>query len=222
MPAPRQQRGTGVCAGGNPLRSLVVGAALLCSLCMALAHSTGELLFHEDFTQEDPAWEPAEGLTVGSGRAELKPRKGTHDWTLYGGLAFTDADISVDIIVPPHREETIGGLIFWAQSNNSWFALRISTAHGGYAQVLRLQGDSFLNRVSWRKVPALRTSAGSTNQLRVTLKGKSASALINGAPFVNFKGASPTGGRIGLYASSGDHAANAWQFTNLSVRRPSP
>ena len=181
------------------LASVLVAMAI--GSAPALACKGREVLFEDKFQEEDAGW--PEGMTIANGRAEMKPEKGYVQWAFYTGAAFPEADICLDLIIPQYKEYATGGLLFWGGNNENWFALRITTSEGGYAQVQRRQGKeiSWLRWTGARR-PASRAAPGSTNQLRVVVKGTNAQTFINDRPFAKFKGINLAGGLIGLYAGS--------------------
>jgi hypothetical protein len=199
--------------------ALGVLLAITFASSQALACKGREVLFEEKFQEEDPGWSEVDGLTISGGRAEFKPKAGYHNWSIYGGAAFSEADICVDLVVPSFKEEAVGGFVFWSQGRDNFYAFRISTAQGGHAQILRLQGQNWLTPVAWRKAPSLKVNTGAANQLRVTVKGNEAQTFINDRPFVKLKGVAPLGAQIGLYASSEEKEANGWVFTSVVVTK---
>ena len=86
-------------------------------------------------------------------------------------------------------------------------------------QVLRARNH---HRWEGRKRPLssweVRTGAGATNTLRLTLKGAEASAYANDRPAFSFRGDLPHGGSdIGLFGRSEPAVANIWTFANLRI-----
>ena len=192
--------------------------ALAVASAPALACKGREVLFEDKFQEEDPGWEQVSGLTMGGGKLELKPEEGKWDWSVYGGAAFKDADICADFVTPSARDATAAGLLFWSRGNDNWFALRINNQ--AEAQVLRLQGENFLQPVTWRAAPALKKEPNSVNQVRVVLKGNTGSAFLNDKLLANFKGVPPLGGQFGIIASSVKGQSSGWAMTSIVITKP--
>jgi hypothetical protein len=193
----------------------------------ALACKGREVLFEDKFQEEDAAWDLSESegasVTIGNGRLEIKPNGGWSRMVLYGGAAFREGDLCVDYIMPQTKDPAVAGVLFWAANYGSLFGLLVNTV--GEAKIMRrqLNKDNKIDTtapVDWTPAPAVKKGAGQTNQLRVVLKGNSASTFINDRPFKNIKGIGSFGAQIGLFGWAEQSQPTAWQFTNVTITQP--
>ena len=191
-------------------------AALLLLLSILRAE-TGEILYEDKFTNLDPSWGmPGERLSVEDGKLTLKPAPDTTQSVLNQANVFTDADISVDIILPAGDVSVPGGLIFWAKDLRNFYCLCIDAA--GYFKISRYVTDRWLQPVGWIESEAIKKGIGQVNKLRVVTKNHQATAYINDQRVATFTGQPPQGGGcVGVSGGSPENAQNTWQFTDLQV-----
>lgn len=191
-------------------------AALLLLLSILRAE-TGEILYEDKFTNLDPSWGmPGERLSVEDGKLTLKPAPDTTQSVLNQANVFTDADISVDIILPAGDVSVPGGLIFWAKDLRNFYCLCIDAA--GYFKISRYVTDRWLQPVGWIESEAIKKGIGQVNKLRVVTKSHQATAYINDQRVATFTGQPPQGGGcVGVSGGSPENAQNTWQFTDLQV-----
>ena len=195
--------------------SILVALLLLLPIIRAEA---GEILYEDKFTNLDPGWgTPGERLNVEDGKLTLKPSPDTTQSILNQANVFTDADISVDIILPAGDVNVPGGLIFWAKDLRNFYCLCIDAA--GYFKISRYVTDRWLQPVGWIESEAIKKGIGQVNKLRVVTKSHQATAYINDQRVATFNGQPPQGGGcVGVSGGSPENAQNTWQFTNLQVR----
>jgi len=192
----------------------------------ALACKGREVLFEDKFQEEDSAWDISESegaaVTIGGGKLEIKPKEGWSRMVLYGGATFREGDICVDYIMPETKDPAVAGMLFWGASYGSLFAFFVNTV--GEAKIVRRQVAKDKVDTStltdWTAAPAVKKNPGATNQLRVVLKGNSASTFINDRPFKNFKGVGSYGAQIGLFGWAEKTQPTPWQFTSVVVTQP--
>jgi hypothetical protein len=192
----------------------------------ALACKGREVLFEDKFQEEDSAWDIAESegatVTIGGGKLEIKANKEWSRMVLYGGGTFREGDICVDYIMPQTKDPAVAGMLFWGANYGSLYAFFVNTV--GEAKILRRQIAKDKVDTStiadWTAAPAVKKNPGATNQLRVVLKGNSASTFINDRPFKNFKGVGSYGAQIGLFGWSEKSQPTPWQFTSVVVTEP--
>jgi hypothetical protein len=192
----------------------------------ALACKGREVLFEDKFQEEDAAWDISESegatVTIGGGKLEIKANKEWSRMVLYGGGTFREGDICVDYIMPQTRDPAVAGMLFWGANYGSLYAFFVNTV--GEAKILRRQIAKDKVDTStiadWTAAPAVKKNPGATNQLRVVLKGNSASTFINDRPFKNFKGVGSYGAQIGLFGWSEKSQPTPWQFTSVVVTEP--
>ncbi len=197
------------------LDALILVALLL--LVPIVRAEAGEILYEDKFANLDPSWgTPGERLSVEDGKLTLKPSSDTTQSILNQANVFTDADISVDIILPAGDVSVPGGLIFWAKDLSNFYCLCIDAA--GYFKISRYVTDRWLQPVDWIESEAIKKGIGQVNKLRVVTKGHQATAYINDQRVATFNGQPPQGGGcIGVSGGSPENAQNTWQFTNLQV-----
>jgi glucose/mannose transport system substrate-binding protein len=197
------------------LDALILVALLL--LVPIVRAEAGEILYEDKFANLDPSWgTPGERLGVEDGKLTLKPSSDTTQSILNQANVFTDADISVDIILPTGDVSVPGGLIFWAKDLRNFYCLCIDAA--GYFKISRYVTDRWLQPVDWIESEAIKKGIGQVNKLRVVTKGHQATAYINDQRVATFNGQPPQGGGcIGVSGGSPENAQNTWQFTNLQV-----
>ena len=192
----------------------------------ALACKGREVLFEDKFQEEDSAWDIAESegatVTIGGGKLEIKANKEWSRMVLYGGGTFREGDICVDYIMPQTKDPAVAGMLFWAANYGNAFVFMVNTV--GEAKIIRRQVAKDKVDTStisdWTAAPAVKKNPGATNQLRVVLKGNSASTFINDRPFKNFKGVGSYGAQIGLFGWAEKSQPTAWQFTSVVVTEP--
>jgi hypothetical protein len=206
----------------------VLVAMAFASAPAALACKGRQVVFEDKFQEEDSAWDISESegaaVTIGGGKLEIKPKEGWSRMVLYGGATFREGDICVDYIMPETKEPAVAGMLFWGASYGSLFAFFVNTV--GEAKIVRRQIAKGTKKVdtstltNWTANPAVKKAPGATNQLRVVLKGNSASTFINDRPFKNFKGVGSYGAQIGLFGWSEKSQPTAWQFISVVVTEP--
>jgi hypothetical protein len=161
-------------------------------------------------------------VTIGGGKLEIKANKEWSRMVLYGGGTFREGDICVDYIMPQTKDPAVAGMLFWGANYGSLYAFFVNTV--GEAKILRRQIAKDKVDTStiadWTAAPAVKKNPGATNQLRVVLKGNSASTFINDRPFKNFKGVGSYGAQIGLFGWSEKSQPTPWQFTSVVVTEP--
>jgi hypothetical protein len=183
------------------------------------------VLFAEDFSTVDPAWGAADATwDVADGKLLLKSPVGKSFGRIYGGTLLGDADIRVKISrvgSDRSRNDPTAGVIFWGgegEGNYYYAALR----SGGSFTIIRVddQGKPSvpLPRADY---DAVRRGIGQVNELRLVLKGETATVFVNGKKIAAINGFKhPPLFRFGLKASSGDDVVDTWAFSDLMIRRP--
>ena len=145
----------------------VVALGLLSTSAYACKGAT--TLFRDDFSEEDPGW----GLTeqsqaqIGGGAMKVTVDVGRVNFFAYQGQNFPGGDACVDIVFPTVATKfSQGGLGVW--NGKYWNFIYIQP--DGQAGVSGLQNGYWVNPVPPRKVDAIKTGLGATNQLRVVWK----------------------------------------------------
>jgi glucose/mannose transport system substrate-binding protein len=177
----------------------------------------GDLLYEDNFTNLDPSWgTPGEILSVKDGKLILKPALNTTQSVLNQSNVFDDADIAVEVTLSTGDPIVPGGLIFWAKDYSNFYCLSID-ANGSF-KISHFVTDRWLSPVGWTENSAINKGIGQVNKLRVTTKGRQATAYINDKEVVTINGQPPLGGGcVGISGGSAQDAQNTWQFANLRI-----
>ena len=199
--------------------SALIALLLLPAVRSALA---SEVLYEDDFTTLDPSWGAlGENLSVKDGKLTLKPSLNTTRSVLNQANVFDDAEITVEVTLSVGDTGVPGGLIFWAKDYGSFYCLCINAS--GYFKISRYVIDRWIDPVSWTANEAINQGVGQINKLRVTTKGRQATAYINDKQVVTFNGQPPRGGScIGISGTSAEASACIWQFAKLKVTGAAP
>jgi len=199
--------------------SALIALLLLPAVRSALA---SEVLYEDDFTTLDPSWGAlGENLSVKDGKLTLKPSLNTTRSVLNQANVFDDAEITVEVTLSVGDTGVPGGLIFWAKDYGSFYCLCINAS--GYFKISRYVIDRWIDPVSWTANEAINQGVGQINKLRVTTKGRQATAYINDKQVVTFNGQPPRGGGcIGISGTSAEASACIWQFAKLKVTGAAP
>lgn len=202
--------------------SLRLALAVLVAMAVysrpALACMGPAVIFADNFKTQDPAWtyNPTE-FSIAGGQAKLTVPAGGDTRALYEGMFIDSGDYCIDVLSPAvaSPSEAFAGIIF-GESGGNYYAF--VAQENGQAAILEEQNEKWLTPVTFRAAPALKTGSGVTNSLRVTWKGGSVSAYINGQLFVTFN--LPTAfqnTKIGLYAENETATPISYAFSNLKV-----
>ena len=203
---------------------LFSGLALLAS-APARACDGLEALFQDTFTEADPAWNAnGDEIKIVKGKMLVSPKADQRNvWAnLYQGDIFDDIELCVSMTIQTDGDPnwTRGGLLFWANDYDNYYALEV--APDGSFQVARRVRGRWIYPVKWRKSPALKTGKGATNALRLRLVGGEARIGFNGREVLSFRGRPPEDGSlVGVIAvspASGKRSVIA--FDDFRVVRP--
>jgi glucose/mannose transport system substrate-binding protein len=176
-----------------------------------------DLLYEDNFTNLDPSWgTPGDILSVKDGKLILKPALNTTQSVLNQSNVFDDADIALEVTLSKGDSIVPGGLIFWAKDYSNFYCLSID-ANGSF-KISHFVTDRWLSPVGWTESEAINKGIGQSNKLRVTTKGRQATAYINDKEVVAINGQPPQGGGcVGVSGGSAQDSQNTWQFANLRV-----
>ena len=206
--------------------SLKVATAALVAMAVtsgpALACMGPTVIFQDTFQTADPAWSALNTPTaISGGHAQVTaPTNGEYSDLRYEGMFMTTGDYCVNMLSPTVQDPTtaLAGIMFGASGSGFYVFL---VEEDGQAEISLSENGGWLNPVSMRAAPALKTGGNVTNTLRVTFKGNSASAYINGQPFITFNIPQAfQNTMIGFYAEN-DAASGSppitYTFSNLKV-----
>lgn len=178
------------------------------------------LLFADDFAALDPAWGAADKVqSVNDHKLVMTPVANTIRTTLYAGSLFAEADIRVQVSLAQGGSDSAAGVVFWAADGKNYYVARVYS--DGFCGVARSSDGKLEAVVPSKEHRAVRKGVGQTNELRVVMKGESATFYVNSVKVAALKGTPPSGGgRIGLQAGS-PQDLYTWTFANLTVRKVS-
>jgi hypothetical protein len=174
---------------------------------------------HQDrLSASDPGWgAPDANWTVADDKLRVAPLLNTSAVIINRARAFTDADITAEIMMSQGEAlDQLGGLVFWAKDYNDCYALVVS-ADGKFAIGRNLVGR-WINPIAKTANAAIKTGIEQTNKLRVRTEGNLFTAFINDTQVATLAGEPPQGSSfIGLYGESAESTQNVWEFTNVTV-----
>ncbi|MEA2903710.1 MAG: hypothetical protein QOI12_1097 [Alphaproteobacteria bacterium] len=192
-----------------------VVVALAIAATPALACKGRNVVLADDFSKEDPAWSRVFGeFAITGGKATLKGEPGFIAMAAYEGEFFDAGDGCIDVTFPDGGRQIpgIGGFAFGITDKDNFYAMFVNA--DGVAGILRLSKGKWLQPVPARKSDALKTGAGATNTLRITLKGTAATTYINDKPFAQINVPTIAGTKMGMYA---EPEGLVWQFDNVKI-----
>jgi hypothetical protein len=177
------------------------------------------VLFDDDFSAADASWGEQNGnFAIANGSAVIKADSQHGYKALDNAFLFDDADICVTATALEigKPEESAGGLVFWAKDYRNAYFLLVAT--NGYFKIGRLVEDAWVNPpLDWTASDAIVQGVNKPNTLRLTIKGQTLTAAINGKPVTTLRAQSPGApSLIGLYTESGEKV-DSWKFNNLKI-----
>jgi hypothetical protein len=202
------------------LQALMVAGAMALAGTPAWACKGTKTLFTDDFQQVDASWGlDAPDVTVEDGKVKVKPQPNISNLLIYKGLNFGQVDICLTVRMPnivSNNDNTMAGPVFWQQDYDNYYMFMITPS--GYAEIARKLGGKWVSVVDWKADPAIKSSVGASNVLRVLLSGNTITTFVNDVKFASVKGQMPDGGgRIGMRAQSEENQVDTWKFSALKV-----
>jgi hypothetical protein len=195
-------------------------ATFVCFGSAAFAADDPNVLFSDDFSTLDPAWgEANDQISVADGKMVFKPKVNDGYSLLYQGTTFGDVDIRVKVTqtAGPVAAGSEASVVFWGVDYDNFYMAAIQT--DGSFGVPRNVADKWLHPVAWKANDAVKKGLNTVNELRIVIKGKTATIYVNDQQVASFKGFPPEGAsQIGLHAESGDQACT-WKFSDFVVRK---
>jgi hypothetical protein len=199
--------------------SAPVGPTATATASASIAPPVAAKVQHLDkLAADNPGWGILDAnWTVADDKLQVTPLLNSSAVLINHKLGFTDAEISVEIVMSKGDDsDQLGGLIFWAKDYNDCYALVIS-ADGKFALGRKLIGR-WINPIAKTGNPAVKTGIGQTNKLRVRTEGNLLTAFINDVQVASITGEPPQGlAYIGLYGESGETTQNIWEFADIKV-----
>ena len=187
--------------------------AMVIAASPALACKGANVLFRDDFTEDDSAWDSQDAsVEIRDGVMESKVEPGFGRTIMYHGQDFPAADACVDMIAPISKNPVVfGGLAFWG--NKKWNIVWLAPS-AGTAGVTGHVEDKWTDPVPSRKFDGMKATPDAVNTIRVTWKGPPApnaktapdptvTVYINDKQFIKFKVPPNEDRSIALYAEEG-------------------
>jgi hypothetical protein len=207
-------------APGAPLAS--AGASAQSSAAPG-AMCPGNVVFEDDFRKMDLAWGRGDKNTfVTPNHAFGLAAIADHlNGRFNESSRYADVDICVNAFVSIAADPTtMGGLLFWGDSDNDNYFLAI-TADGRFG-VYHLRNSTVADKpIPLTTTSALKTGKSIPNAIEISLRGNQGTVIINGQTVGSFTGQPPTkGGYIGLQMAAATASAAAWGFYHLVVAAP--
>jgi len=180
----------------------------------------GEEIYADDFSSSDGPWANAPWFSIAGGAAEFKMEAGNSGFIPYLGGNFKEFDVCVDIANPAVKNADappVAGLGFWFNDFQNMAAVMVTPA--GVMFSIRSSKGRTLVTAPPRKINALKVGNGTTNTLRITVKGQNVTFYANDTRVGAIRG-TPEDGLIGLLAESEKDQVTSWKFSNFKVTEP--
>jgi hypothetical protein len=168
-----------------------------------LACQGKEVIFEDRFGNDSGGWSVKESVEVEDGAFTFMLEPDDMQSNLNVTYTVENADICTDAVWPEGEQPVLGaGLLFWGEDNRTYF--QFGVLNNGRYWIARKQRGEWLGTIAANvDSPAIHTSPGAANTLRVKTKGDTVSFFINGTKVRELRGQAPKGAwRFGL---SGDN-----------------
>ena len=205
------------------MRNMILGLAIagLCSSGgQAMACDGSNIIFEDKFEDDAGGWSIKETIEVKDGTFVFKLPPDDLQSNLNVTFTVKDADICAEAVWPESRDQPVLGaaLLFWGENNRTYYQFGI--LNNGRFWISRKQDGAWLGTIAANiPTPAIHTSPGASNTLRVDAKGNSLVFYINGTKVRALRGQSPSGAwRFGLSGDNFDKTKDSTVlFTNMKV-----
>jgi hypothetical protein len=211
-------------------RRAVRGLTLFSLLCLGLATASGPAyacpakgaIFQDSFTDQTGGWEAGSEFSFGpTGLTFVIPAANLNFAELNASFFATDGDYCTDVSFPTAVPNVAyAGLIFWATDYNNYFLFQVST--GGHAQLYRRANAQWAQVIDM-PLPAIKTAAGASNEVRAVAKGNLITLYVNGQKIADRRAQVPTTGnlRFGMWTQIDSTApadnARTFHFKDYTV-----
>lgn len=189
----------------------LIAASYLAGLLLiggnALACEGSTVILEDQFADDSGGWDPSDSMKFGAPALAIDiGAEYTNFKELNSVFSLGDADICADIAFPQQIANSPAvGLIFWAVDYSNFYLFQVGQA--GTAWLWRLK-DANWNKISQADIAAIKKDAGAVNTLRVTLKGGTVTAYVNGEKVRTQKAQAPSGdSQFGFYVQVDDPVA---------------
>jgi hypothetical protein len=198
----------------------LVIAGFLATGGRAIACDGSEILFEDKFQDETGGWSDKDTVEVKDGAFVFKLPADVMQSNLNVTFTIEDADICTEAVWPQGGDQSIlgAGLLFWGENNRTYYQFGI--LNNGRYWIARKRDGAWLGTIAANiDSPAIKTSPGASNTLRVDAKGNTLTFYINGAKVRELRGQAPKDGwRFGISGDNFDKQKEATVlFTNIKV-----
>jgi hypothetical protein len=195
-------------------------AGLLATGAQALACDGSEVIFEDTFEDEAGGWSHKDTVEMKDGSFIFKLPADDMQSNLNVTYTVKDADICTEAVWPQGGDLPIlgAGLLFWGEDNRTYYQFGI--LNNGRFWIARKQDGAWLGTIAANiDTPAINTSPGASNTLRVNAQGNTLAFYINGTKVRELRGQAPRDGwRFGISGDNFDKQKEATVlFTNMKV-----
>lgn len=200
--------------------SVLASAMWLAASVPALACEGTEIVFEETFENDAGGWSDKANVEVQNGSLVFKLPADQMQSNLNVTFTVEDADICAEAVWPAGGDRPVlgAGLLFWGEDNRTYY--QFGVLNNGRFWIARKQDGAWVGTIAANiDTPAIETSPGASNTLRVVAKGNALAFYINGTKVRELRGQAPKGPwRFGLSGDNFDKDSEAMViFTNVKV-----
>lgn len=197
-----------------------IASLFVASHGQAMACDGDKIIFEDKFDDDAGGWSIKDTIEVKDGAFVFKLPPDDMQSNLNVTFTLTDADICAEAVWPQGGDQPVlgAGLLFWGVDNRTYYQFGILNT--GRFWIARKQAGAWLGTIATNiSSPAIKTSPGAANTLRVDAKGNSLTFYINGTKVRELRGQAPDGGwRFGISGDNFDTEKDATVlFTNMKV-----
>lgn len=131
---------------------------------------------------------------------------------------YDSADVCVTVtnVDVKKSDDTTASIMFWGVDKDNYYAFLIDPQ--GQAAAFRIQKGKMLFQIQWTKFDAVKKGEKASNELRVVVKGKTATFYVNGKKFKQINGQPPADGwLVGLRAFGAGKDGVTYSFDDFKV-----
>lgn len=198
----------------------LAAASLLAMGGQAMACEGSEILFEDKFEDDAGGWSHKASDEVKDGSFVFKLPADDMQSNLNVTFTVQDADICAEALWPQGGDQPIlgAGLLFWGEDNRTYYQFGI--LNNGRFWIARKRDGTWIGTIAANiDSPAIKTSPGAANTLRVDAKGDTLAFYINGTKVRDLRGQAPSAGwRFGISGDNFDKQKEATVlFTSMKV-----
>ena len=200
---------------------LVLASAVWAAMCGAALPCEGaKVIFEDRFEDDTGGWSDKTAAAIKDGSLVFSLPVDEMQSNLNVTFTVESADICADAVWPANGEQLIlgAGLLFWGEDNRTYYQFGI--LNNGRFWIARKQDGAWMGTIAANiDSPAIKTSPGASNTLRVETQGDALAFYINGTKVRDLRGQAPSGRwRFGLSGDNFDKESEASViFTKVKV-----